>query len=341
MSRVQQLLDTCWDRVTQLDYIFVTQVMSFINEIEKILGIPTFFTLAEISILEKTIAKDASLKVYKGRVGDYLLTLAKFSSFEKLFRDRFGMSVYDLPLSVKENTHKRTPMRSSILSSRPYVVPSASLLSPPFSPKLESTYNSYGGLGVDQQVRELQRENTILQSTSKVQLTRISNLEKELKSLKDNTSYVDSKQLLRELSEKDNEISKLKSYQIEVDELIDSINQQDELMKKLQENLDLQTTGKDSKTFQQFVNNLPYIKQYYLMFKYKQNNKDWKVVIVNIVALILTALILVNSFKFSLYLFKSSSTPYLYLYPDESSAVSITWWKEIEWLEYLVYAFND
>ncbi|KAK6454104.1 myosin-like protein [Scheffersomyces xylosifermentans] len=147
-------------------------------------------------------------------------------------------------------------------------------------------------------------------------------------------------------------------------ELIKYLNDQDVLIKNLQlklaltgEDLQLQSKrasledqGIEDSRLKRFLLNLPFLKQYYFYYKYKQHNKSPIMFIINIVALISSAILALNLLEYGLYFFtwvftKSYDTS-TYVYDSYgtdtfNTKATFVWWKEIDSLEYLVYSLSE
>lgn len=146
-------------------------------------------------------------------------------------------------------------------------------------------------------------------------------------------------------------------YEPIIQKLIMEMNRQDELVEKLKVKLKLNESPSHNWEFKTFLKKLPFIKQYYLYYKYQQDQKNFGILFINIATLCLTSVILLNILKFvfflMIYLFdmnRSTSANSLqeYVYDDyglnnwfRSNEATFVWWKEIEWLEYSVYSISD
>lgn len=237
------------------------------------------------------------------------------------------------------------------------------------------------------------QENNQLSMTIKTQERKIVSLESDIKSLK---NYVETleyqierqsvntpnsfsdRNLIKELVNKNTEnekvikhleniceknqqeLAKTKSTDHKYEPIIRKItyemNRQDELVEKLKSKLKLNEKQTTNKTLQDFLQNLPFIKQYYFYYKYQQDQKNFGILFINFVTLCLSSVVILNIVKFVFYFViyvfnaNTSSTDDLreYIYDDYGlntwfgvSQTSFVWWKEIEWLEYLIFNISD
>ncbi|CCE82359.1 Piso0_002082 [Millerozyma farinosa CBS 7064] len=101
-----------------------------------------------------------------------------------------------------------------------------------------------------------------------------------------------------------------------------------------------------------FMVSLPFIKQYYFYHKYRTDLKDYRMLLVNLTALILATVMLIQFLKFLLiliiFLFPKFSwqTHHTDNYITDTLELRLkpsffSWWKEIEWLEYSIYIIKD
>ncbi|EAZ63820.2 myosin-like protein [Scheffersomyces stipitis CBS 6054] len=142
-------------------------------------------------------------------------------------------------------------------------------------------------------------------------------------------------------------------------ELVTSLREQDNLIKNLQlklsltgESLKIQSQKADpvrvNSQLQDFLLNLPFLKQYYYFYKYKNNTR--RLFIVNMFAMILATIIVLHVAEcvlyFSIWFFTSKPNSSMYLYNNfdnewYSTESTFVWWKEIETLEYFVSTISE
>lgn len=240
----------------------------------------------------------------------------------------------------------------------------------------------------DDHISLISRENIQLHTTSKEQKQAIQRLQRDYDSLK---QYVDAlelkldsipskgtnrlslaernmiKDLLNQINTKDRTVQSLEQlcqqYQVEfqklqnspmINNLSQSLKRQDELISALKTKLKLNEGPRKDEEVKQFLLRLPFLKQYYMYFKYKQENKNFGTIILNVLTLILSTLLITSIIRIVyfvlLFMFNSYGSklsPFSsYIYDndtnwDKGEVVGITWWKEIEWLEYFMYNLED
>lgn len=246
----------------------------------------------------------------------------------------------------------------------------------------------------EDQYSSVASENNQLSSTNRIQYKRIQNLEADLKNLK---KYVETleyqlerqntekpntfadRNIIKELVHKDSENEKViqhlericdnhqkelleyktkdEKYEPIIEKLILEMNKQDVLVSKLKHKLELDNTQSNNHSLQHFLKNLPFVKQYYMYYKYQQDQKNFGILFINTAALCLTSVMVLNVLKFVfyfiIYLCDMNRTTHEsdlleYIYDDyginnwfSSNDAAFVWWKEIEWLEYWVYRISD
>jgi hypothetical protein len=228
----------------------------------------------------------------------------------------------------------------------------------------------------DIEIQQISSENRQLVSTTTTQNRKIVNLQNEItnlnsyvKNLEDQLTHRSNgnvQQLLKKVYERDSTIKSLEQlcseYQTElekyekndqnnepiVQELIESITKQDVLIESLKKKLVLDESGSKDR-LKEFMINLPFLKQYYMFYKYKQENSNWGNLVMNAITLMFSSFMVVNFFKLVLYMGTWIATYHsteLFTYDDYgtgwfSTQSTFVWWKEIEWIEYAVYYLRD
>lgn len=365
MSLVETLIDRCWSKINGTDYIYVTQVLQLVAEIESVLGVKSFLSKNELKILERMIAKNPLMKLRKTEAQEFILRLVNLKNFEALLQDRFSVSFIDLqrrlavPFTPKvwENERKRerilqeikatnsVPSRSAIddkLDLKQFHLrPSSTYtLTPPHTPFKSQDHNNVTNL--ENEIRSLNSHIKSLENQLWVRSPREPNL--------------GLSELHSRIQEKDRRIATLeritKDYQQQlakmeaenernepiIQQLMDGLTKQDILITQLKQGL--QVTP-DSKV-EDFIANLPFLKQYYSFFKYKQRAKS--VLVVNILALVLSSYIIVNVLRMAMLVVMwlvPAAGRQVYVYDDYGQHLTIEWWKEIEWLDYAIYTIGD
>ncbi|ODV81413.1 uncharacterized protein CANTADRAFT_24365 [Suhomyces tanzawaensis NRRL Y-17324] len=366
---IDSIIDTCWGRIRGKESIYVTQVMGLIREIENELQISSLFVASEIHLLDQLIRSNPQMKLYKQEVKELLIRLVKYANFEEFLRERFGLSPVEIRLRTAKTPSRfesRKPdpsLRSFITGSRhtkEYTKP----VSPPYSPPLKSfsqrsdsdrIYTSINSK--DDRIEALKSEITSLQRY-------VTSLENQIRNQPDSSSRrtLDRERTIKNLdklcydyqrelkaSKKRDETNK--QY---ISQMVDSINQQEKLIEMLKVKLDLKLVstsfkadGEEQNKFRDFMVNLPFFKQYYAYFKYKEESKSIGLLFLNGLTLVLSAFIVINILQVVLYLilwvFGSSDS--IYVYDDYGSWFStkstFVWWKEFEIVEYWVYRIGE
>lgn len=237
-------------------------------------------------------------------------------------------------------------------------------------------------------------ENNQLSSTNRMQLRKIQTLEIDINNLKkyvetleyqlkrqsvNKPSTLTDRNIMKELVDKNTENEKIiqhleslcerhqkdltkyktndHKYEPIIQKLVLEMNKQDELVEKLKLKLNLNDSPSDNLELKTFLKKLPFIKQYYLYYKYQQDQKNFGTLFINMATLCLTSVILLNILKFVFYIMislfdmnrtTSANNLQEYIYDDyglnnwfSSNEATFIWWKEIEWLEYAVYSISD
>lgn len=210
--------------------------------------------------------------------------------------------------------------------------------------------------------KNLQNENTVLKS-------HINDLESRLTRTPDGKG---SRVLLSKLKDRDltikdldqvgkeyrKRISQLELRELEtniaVKKLEQSLIEQQKLVEALKKKLLCQTNGDrngNSIMLKEFIYSLPIIKQWILFLKYKQDNKSNKLFVLNMIALVLSAWLFGLMLQFiyrSITLLISTTTiaPNGYIYDSYGrsgiwNTFRFDFWRQLPWLEQLVYRFID
>ncbi|KAG7661059.1 uncharacterized protein J8A68_005431 [[Candida] subhashii] len=308
---VDDLINLSWTRATRgnVGSINVSQVRSVIEEMQNALGVDSLLKENEIGYLEDLMSTKKSLQIKKDEFKGFLLTLVSCDDFEDLFQKRFGLKESDISRRLDIPIVNSGGIREDHV--RPVVVKSQ------YSP----TSNKISGRmthGIKQKtIAELQQEVLELKEKNLRQETKIAFLESQVSERNNSETYLESR-LSKIAGEKlkcrDREIERLKKmcldkektiseYQRRESEVIYEIDQtnkllqdQKELIQKLQEGLSEQIEEDDYSRIKQFIMNLPILNQYKIFLKYKHGIKSSKVFYLNVAALIATALIIALAF---------------------------------------------
>ncbi|CAH6721859.1 hypothetical protein CLIB1444_07S04060 [[Candida] jaroonii] len=127
-----------------------------------------------------------------------------------------------------------------------------------------------------------------------------------------------------------------------ITKLTNSIKIQQQLIDALTEKLNLKDSSKELTSF---VTKLPFLKQFYMYFNYQRQHKNMGMIFMNVLTLFLSSIVMMTGlrivFLMVLYVL-SGETRFEYVLQDEDyDKISINWWQEFEWLEYLMYNLND
>lgn len=229
----------------------------------------------------------------------------------------------------------------------------------------------------DEHISLMTQENISLKEESHDKLVKIKELERKYADLKsymesveskldskngyDNSDNVIVKDLIRQCNDRDRVIEHLRrvcqQYQNEseslkrnplVENLTKSLQQQEKLINNLK--VKLKIDKNENSNIQQFMVKLPFLKQFIMYYKYKDQHQNLGVVFMNVLALILSTTVILTIlrviFLVLLYLLNGPTNSSQYIYDDyrsdwEQDRVGISWWKEIEFIEYFIYNLND
>ncbi|CUM67420.1 uncharacterized protein PRCAT00005115001 [Priceomyces carsonii] len=399
---IDQLIDISWDRVTKnaesKNFIYFSQIIQLINQMENLLECDSLFTDEQIQLLNLIIDEKPLLKLFKVDLASFIMKLVQYPNLETFLRERTNLSGSDLRRKL-ELSYRRplspfkqrdwAPEKSKFTTSSIYApsirpASSRSLLSPPLSPPI---YNKFGSSGLsdrqkeerDIEVAALSKESIHLSSKNRAQSKRIQDLEKETEAL---NAYINSlekqlssskpsakfeiKDLLGTIAHKDRTINNLQERCQKLEEEVKEIDgndsgnkafvqnlafaleSQDKLIKELKLRLSLDTPVEKRK-IKTLLQNLPFIKQYYYFFKYRHEQNHLGLIVINIITLLFTTIILLNliktTFYFIFWVFNNRLATD-YIFEDDlnswiTTESTFVWWKEIEWLEYIIYRLSD
>lgn len=376
---IDELINLCWERINvhsnHNGFIFVEKILDLIIEMENILKFKGLFTTDEVKLLRLMINEKPLLKLYKVDILRFLLRLVQYPDFELYLKERANLSLSDLRRLLRSERLKTyNIMLTSRNNNLGINLDKHSRITPPTSPIQKDTYGF---------TRKLPNPKDKVSDTSYIHEDRgrfnnVGNLETEIKRLNNYIKTLENRlterstdrnirDLLKDLKNKDRKIVELenlcKMYQKEIldyqvneerkrpaiNNLILSLQRQNELIGNLKSKIDLDLQDEYSKgtkkKFISVIRNFPILKQYYIYFKYKNQQKNFGMLIVNIITLILSVIILINIFQFALYIFiwiinvimKSNGN---IVNEDINIASTFSWWKEITWLDYLVYRLS-
>lgn len=383
MNAIDELIGLCWNRTTKngSEYIYVTQILTFIRELELVLAILSMLQDHELQILKLMMGKSPLMKLHKREVKEFILRLVQQKDF-LAFLEKLGVTMLDLTRALNRRPYsneiktevKREYGESSynkVLNDdyRPSI-PKTSTYITPRKPNIQSKYSAIPTKNEPIHTNQSVSDRELLSSQKRTIISlenKIANLDSYVNNLKEQLAHRSGgnvQQLLEKLYERDSTIKSLQQvcseYQTELEkyqkidqtnepilnELIESITKQDVLIDSLKKKLALQ---EGSKGVKEFMLNLPFLKQYYMFYKYKQENASWGTVVINMLTLIFSSYMMVNFFRLLLYVGTWMVTYHkadIYTYDDYgtrwySTQSTFVWWKEIEWIERMVYAIGE
>ncbi|EGV61815.1 hypothetical protein PSN45_000501 [Yamadazyma tenuis] len=378
---VDNFVHKCWDTVSKgKDYIYVLQLRELISELELQLNGQNFLKHDETKLLNEMIQDKPTLKLYKSELKNFVLKLVKHTSLLRFLTERTGISRANL-VSLITNPSKSYPLSPNQTvnhMSRPFMKRGLgsfksmnmqenqvnqredhiSLISRENS-DLQSSNKEH-----QFRIRSLEKQNQSLKDY-------IETLEKEARSTSIVTSTKGNKSqdsvtrdLINQCNQRDKTIKVLESmceqYQKEFEKLKENsviknltanLEQQNQLIDSLQSKLRLQSDN-HSEELQQFLFKIPLLKQYRMYYRYKEQHKNVGIVFVNVVTLIITCIIIMTILRIfyfiTLNVFNNHNSGAEYIYDTyginhwgDEYPVSMVWWKEFQWLEYLAYQMGD
>lgn len=359
-KRINDLLEESWNLVSlQNSYIYFPQITNLISQFQTRLLIPPSKSLLnsdEMSTISQMSDTNPKLKFYYSELQPFLLKLVSASSLTGLLTDRLQMNHFELMKTL--GVERRSPMTP--LSSR-YT----------FSNRNGSPLRrSYSDKKADIPTY-LKQENTLQWDFDRNIPSRNSkytspSIEPRFASHRSSNDYVASRYLPhdskyeRKAESADDLLNKLGSipnseYPLLVNRLTSAIKVQDNLIQNIKSNLKLSESDANSlKTnlLATFVHNLPFIKQYQEHKTHQSQSHSWTSLAIDLATLVLATILILNLLKlilfFLVYLASASDAgdnfnSYV-MYEDGTSSknyIYFQWWKEIQWLEYLVYDLSD
>lgn len=364
VSPIDRFISICWEntlkrQANSKDFIYVAGACELIKEFEDFLGTSKLVAASELSLLQKMAEQQPLLRLYKHEVLAFLLRLVRFDSFEKFLKQRASTTVTDLARLVDNY---------ELFNKKDAMMDMAGKF--PDSRKLydENTTNfkSFRGTGNTREFK-FSSDNTrsfLLRKTkdyeeSTLQQRKIYELEESLRNLQKYTDSLEQKlkspsdedlraktesqeKRIRQLEllclryEKENTDSEQKKL---LRELTVALNTQDALITELLNKLDL---GGEEK-LQSFLIGLPFIKQYYMYYRYQEENKNIGTWMLNGLALMMGFLLVSNIAKLFYYVslsFSRESSQYLYEMGEDEN-LSFSWIQQISWLEYYIYCIRE
>lgn len=347
---VQDLVSQCWAKVSQgRPHILAVQIPDLITEIETQLQTKNLLNQNETELVNELSQNTPTLKLLQGDFQTFILKLCNHRNYTNFFSERAGVSKFNLA-SIISNPSRKPLTTKSVRSDN---IP---LKSVPILERQIADRESH--------ISILTQENKQLQESNTEKEVRIRSLEQQNRSLQDHIISLERevqtgdyggrkppdksvKELIIQCNERDKTIKMLESmceqYQKEFEKLQDSsmvkdlatnIDEQNKLISTLRQKLDVQSGSE----LQNLLNRVPILKQYQMYFRYKEQHKNRGIVFINTVVLVITCIIMMGVLRIMYFLILGGTElDNLYLYEEESDKVSMTWWKELQWLEYLIF----
>lgn len=371
---IDKLIDICWKRVRGTsDFIFLSQIRPIINEIQDILQKDSLFNERENEIIKQFIQSDPMKKLQKQELKKFIDRSVEFGNFEIFLLNRHKLTSYEIKRRIEQNSLLNDSMANTKI--------------PRLLPNREYKYKVWDELRqkddyIKEKTQALESKDlkySLLLSQIDEQLLAVKTLKGENLTLKKHIQELES-QLSRQppvnksnavyhlqLKERDLTIKKLdqvgkeykkRIHQLEqqqletskaMNKLKQSILEQDKLVGRLKERL-INKTNDDTSKLKKFVTSLPIIKQWYILLKYKMDNKSTKMFALNIMLLILTAwlfgMVVQMTYRTGILLFSTSPSPATYVYDSYGKnrlnyRLGFDVWRNIPWLEKLIYHYLE
>jgi hypothetical protein len=370
---IDDIINQCWDRIIDGDTTVVGRILVVITDLERALSVKSLLLRDELSLLESMIAKSPDLKLQKSEFKHFLLRLVKYTDFDKFLQDRFKISYGDL-LMIANSTRTRHKIFTNEPQQR--LEPTKK-----FNYRLASDLVAKENdiLHRDGEIIALTDENYQLHADIKRVNLQVIDLKRQLESSNtyaalletmirekstndlpvksiDNLKKIKQQDLMIELLEKqknqlqqelDEFIKKDLQNELKFKQLANQINQSTKLQNSIKNKLQLDEPTTPSKKAQSFIKNLPFVKQYYLYYTYKQHASNPGMVMLNITTLVLTTILVLNMVQVMIYLaqtiFGSHSTMADYIY----DLYRVGWnfdfviWKKFDFIEGLMWEIED
>lgn len=357
-------------------YVYVAQVAQLLSDFAQRLPQKStaLLNLEEVSILSQMSENNPTLRVYHREFENFVLRLVRLTSMVEFISERTRLSPFELVRALQVARSSDGPeigngARGRILKTGdPIFRPKREARSPlPYRreyPTFKQERPITSGVDGSDEYRQSIRH---LELRVKALLTYVDTLERqqtEMGRTRAGSAPSSSqmvRELLREISEKEKTIQRLETQGYSLNNVGSSFNEkllfrmkealqkQDTLVTSLKTKLELDQKATDASNakMRSFLQRLPFIRQYYVYYKH-QKGQNVKSIIVNVFTLLLATIIFTNVlrvvFYFAVYLASNSTPSMTYILEDVDEVLDralFEWWREIEWLEYLIYMVNE
>lgn len=373
-SIIDKLIDICWKRVRGTsDFIFLSQIRPIINEIQDILQKDSLFNERENEIIKQFIQSDPMKKLQKQELKKFIDRSVEFGNFEIFLLNRHRLTSQDIKRRIEQNSFLNDSMTDTkiprLLPTREYKYKVWDELRQrddyikEKTQALDSKDLKYSQLlsQIDEQhltVKALKGENLTLKKHIRELESQLSkqppvNATNAVYGLQLKERDLTIKKLDRVGKEYKKRIGQLEQQQLEASKAMNilkqSILEQDKLVGKLKEKL-INKTNDDKSNLKKFITSLPIIKQWYILLKYKMDNRNTKMFALNIMLLIVTAwlfgMVLQMTYRTGILLFSTSPSPATYIYDNYGRnrlnfRLGFDLWRNIPWLEKLIYYYLE
>lgn len=373
-SIIDKLIDICWKRVRGTsDFIFLSQIRPIINEIQDILQKDSLFNERENEIIKQFIQSDPMKKLQKQELKKFIDRSVEFGNFEIFLLNRHRLTSQDIKRRIEQNSFLNDSMTDTkiprLLPTREYKYKVWDELRQrddyikEKTQALDSKDLKYSQLlsQIDEQhltVKALKGENLTLKKHIRELESQLSkqppvNATNAVYGLQLKERDLTIKKLDRVGKEYKKRIGQLEQQQLEASKAMNilkqSILEQDKLVGKLKEKL-INKTNDDKSDLKKFITSLPIIKQWYILLKYKMDNRNTKMLALNIMLLLVTAwlfgMVLQMTYRTGILLFSTSPSPATYIYDNYgrnrlSFRLGFDLWRNIPWLEKLIYHYLE
>ena len=370
---IDDIISQCWDRMNDGDTTVVGRILVVIAELERALSVKSLLLRDELSLLESMMEKSPDLKLKKGEFKHFLLRLVKYTDFDKFLLDRFKISYGDL-LTIANSTRTRHKIFTNEPQQR---LEPTKKFNYRLATDLVAKENDI--LHRDGEIIALTQENMQLHADIKRVNLQVIDLKRQLESSNayatlletmirekstndlpvksiDNLKKIKQQDMVIKLLEKqknqlqqelDEFLVKDAQNELKFKQLANQINQSTKLQNSIKDKLQMNEPTTTSKKAQSFIKNLPFVKQYYLYYTYKQQASNPGMVILNITTLLFTTILVLNMVQLMIYLAHtifdshSSATDYIYDLYGVEWRVDFAIWKKFDFIEGLLWEIED
>lgn len=386
-SPFDQYLTICWQRAfgksNKRDSIYVTEVFALIRELEDFIGAPGLFGKDELAILKGMAEKRPLLLLRRLETENFILQLVNFDSMENFLRSRARTSLNALRRLV--DNYPKDHGKHEPISKRPTISIESSIPQDDTtwfgnwwrSYNYTKDHPSQVSESTDFTTRRFSRDtkaekpylsgyDAMRQASNHFRADTKNTYDPGKHSNNINSRYsgttipgsfndfttTNNEDRIRELEllckRYETELQSRRSVSSDVQQeklilkLQEALHEQDRLVKELKTKLDFG----DSKS-SNVVRSLPFIKQYLMFSRLKQDRMSIRIVFVDCLALLLSFALIVNLLKLLYYSFLTLGTrislsngKYIEDIDDET-IITFSWLQQLPWLEYKIYQLQD